>query len=129
MSYYYEDPGYADYGSDEPEPNWDAFEQAEIEYADQGGYLQEEEYHSHYLAEPEFQGNDTYEHRTLEYDDNDVHAFAPADCDAAEPLAPSNTTHGPAHLIHTYVPCYPLHFTPAPTPARTISTMRTNEVT
>ena len=53
MSYYYKDPGYANYGNDEPEPNWDIFEQAEIEYADQGGYLQEEEYHSHHLAEPE----------------------------------------------------------------------------
>ena len=65
MSYYYEDPGYAGYGSYEPEPDWDTFEQAEIEYADQGGYLQEEEYHSHHLAEPEYEGNDTYEHGTL----------------------------------------------------------------
>ena len=115
MSYYYKDLGYADYGSDEPEPNWDTFKQAEIEYTDQGGYLQEEEYHSHHLAEPEYQGNNTYEHRTLEYDD-DVHAFTPADHDAAEPLTPSNTTHGPAHLIPMYIPSYPFHSTPAPIP-------------
>ena len=121
MSYYYEDPRYADYGNDEPEPDWDTFEQAEIEYADQRGYLQEEEYHSYHLAEPEHIGNDTYEHGTLEYDDecdddDDVCVFTPADCDAAEPLAQSITTHGPAHLIPTYVPSYPFHSTPAPIP-------------
>ena len=99
MSYYYEDSGYTDYGSDEPEPNWDTFKQAEIEYADQGGYLQEEEYHNYHLAEPKYESNDTYEHGTLEYDDDDVHTFTPADHDAAEPLAPSNTTHGPADTL------------------------------
>ena len=77
MSYYYEDLGYANYDSDEPEPNWDTFEQAEIEYADNGGYLQEEKYHSYHLAEPKYEGNNMYKHRMLEHDDDDVHVFAP----------------------------------------------------
>jgi hypothetical protein len=42
--------------------------------------------------------------------------FTPADRDAVEPRAPSNTTHGPAHLMPTYVPPYPFLSTPAPIP-------------
>jgi hypothetical protein len=114
MSYYYEDTGYAGYGSYEPEPDWDTFEQAEMEYADQGGYLQEEEYHNHHLAEPEYEGNDTYEHGTLEHDDDDVHVFAPPDHDAIKPHAPSNASYVPTYP--SSVSTYPNTHLPAPTP-------------
>ena len=106
----------------ERELEWEAFEQAEIAYADQGGYIQEDRYYKmeangHHQDEPKYECDNRYEHGAPERNDNDdVCTFTPADRDAAEPLAQSTTTHGPAHLIPTYVPFYPFHSTPAPIP-------------
>ena len=106
----------------ECELEWEAFKQAEIKYADQGGYLQEDRYHEteanrHHQDEPKYEYDNRYEHGVPEHDDDDdVCAFTPADRDAAELLTQSITTHRPAHLIPTYVPSYPFHSTPAPIP-------------
>ena len=123
-----EGPEYRD-ESHEREPDWDAFEREEME---RGGYLHEEVQHKreviHYQEVPEYEDDSTYRHDIREHDDVEhARTFAPADRDTTELHTPSNTTHGPAHPMPTYVPCYPLHSTPAPT--CTISTTRTNEVT
>jgi hypothetical protein len=141
MSYYYEDPDYDDYSyeyvddgnhgddgyepySDEPdhweiepegldheahecEPDWDAFERAEIEYGDRGGYQYETEAEG-YPEVPEYEGDNAYQH------DDDARVFAPADHDAVEPRAPSDTMYVPAYPMPVYT--HPNSHLPTPTP-------------
>ena len=122
-----EGPEYRDDELHEREPDWDAFEREEMEHR---GYLHKEVQHEreviHYQEVPEYEDDSMYRHDIHEHDDIEhTRAFAPANHDATELCAPSNTTHGPAHLMPTYVPFYPFQSTPA----HTISTTRTNEVT
>ena len=60
----------------EREPDWEAFEHAETEYADQGGYLQEDSYHEteangHHQDEPKYKYDNRYKHGAPKRDDDD----------------------------------------------------------
>jgi hypothetical protein len=101
----------------EPEPDWEAFEQAEMEYADRGGYLEEDtryemEADGHHPGVPRHEGEHTYEHGALEHDDNeDARASTLPDRELADMYdkwgyePPAAFTHPDTHP-----------FTPAPIP-------------
>lgn len=112
---------YRDHEAHECEPDWEAFEQAEMDYGNQGGYLQDGCYEmgtdGHHPEGSEYEGDDTYEHGALEHDDNDnARAFAPPDRDAVELLAPFTTTYVPAHPVPVYTHPDTHHPIPAPIP-------------
>jgi hypothetical protein len=96
----------------ECEPDWEAFEQAEREYGDNGGYAPETEGNEHHLEGSEYEDDDAYEHGTLEYDD--AHVSALADHDAVVQRALSDTTYVPTHPNPVYT--HPNTHLPAPAP-------------
>jgi hypothetical protein len=80
---------YRDHKTHEPEPDWEAFERAEIEHGDRGGYLHEEGQYEmegeEYQEMSGYEDTRTYEHGTLEYeDDNDTVTGSPG---ASESIA------------------------------------------
>jgi hypothetical protein len=99
---------YRDHETHEPKPDWEAFERAEIEYRDRGGYQYETEAEGYHPEVPKYEGDNTYQH------DDGMRIFAPADHNAVEPSTLSDTMYVPAYPMPVYT--HPNSHLPTPTP-------------